>query len=701
MKKRNLRTFVYLLAFLFQAIGVGAQMIPPAPWDVKAVPSTTKIGETIELVFTTTIPENIHIYANDYQCDPIMAEIIFESPSGYKPTGKAKAIGAHRYMDDVFGCEVVDWKKKAEFRQKVKISGANPTLIGTLDYQMCTEEGQCVQQSFDFKVVIKTTGASGQIEEPVVTESASVEPCIKEDTIASKAKAPANLPKSGFDAYKKGNGPCEEKKFEGVDNSKSNESSSIWSFFIVAFLSGLAALLTPCVFPMIPMTVTFFLKEGKSRAATIRSGMIYGLSIILIYTLVGTLVAVTLGADAANFLSTHWIPNVFFFLIFIIFAASFFGAFEIVLPAWLVNKVDKQADKGGLAGIFFMAFTIVLVSFSCTGPIVGTILVQSVSGEFLKPLVGMLGFSLAFAIPFGLFAIFPGWLSSLPKSGGWLNSVKVILGFLELALGLKFLSVADQTYHWGLLDREIYLAFWIVIFTLMGIYLLGKIKFSHDSDLPFLKVPRLFFAIITFTFVMYLIPGMWGAPLKALAGYLPPMSTHDFVLGDSGDEGNDLCEKPLYADKLHMPHGLKGYFDYAQGMKCAAALGKPAFIDFTGHGCVNCREMEARVWSDPRVLKLLKEEYVVISLYVDDKTIQLPENEQYISKISGKQVKTLAKQNADIQMCYFKGNAQPMYALMDENEKLLAPTKNYDLDVDEYVAFLENGIKQYKATHQK
>lgn len=696
----KIRSLIVLLAWMGYA---QAQMIPAANWSVKPSAPEVKIGETVELIFTTAIPDKIHIYANGYNCDPVMAEITLDKNPAWSSGGTPKAIGAHKYMDDVFGCEVIDWKNKAEFRQKVKINQANPTVTGILDYQMCTEEGACVLHSYEFSVKIKTTGAAPAAEPtaPAIEEPAVNEPVKPADSVTSEE---IPVPLSDYGGYKgkspADKGKCEEKTFTAEGEAPA-PAQSFWGFFLVAFLSGLAALLTPCVFPMIPMTVTFFLKEGKSRAAAMRSGLIYGASIIAIYTLVGTIVAVTLGADAANFLSTHWIPNVFFFLIFVVFAASFFGAFEIVLPSWLVNKVDKQADKGGLAGIFFMAFTIVLVSFSCTGPIVGTILVQSVSGEFMKPLIGMLGFSLAFAIPFGLFAIFPNWLSSLPKSGGWLNSVKVILGFIELALGLKFLSVADQTYHWGLLDREIYLALWIVIFTLMGFYLLGKIKFSHDSELPFLKVPRLFFTIATFSFVVYLIPGMWGAPLNALAGYLPPMSTHDFnlpgMIREAAGLDEDLCEKPKYSDKLHLPHGLKGYFDYEQGMKCAAELKKPVFIDFTGHGCVNCREMEARVWSDPRVIKILKEEYVIISLYVDDKTIELPENEHYFSKINGRKITNLAKKNADIQMCYFNANAQPLYVLMDNQENLVATPRPYNLDKDAYVKFLEDGVKRYKA----
>jgi len=463
---------------------------------------------------------------------------------------------------------------------------------------------------------------------------------------------------------------------------------------------------------MIPMTVSFFMHSNKSKAKARFNAIVYGISIIAIYTIIGTLVAVLFGPDAANWLSTHWLPNIIFFVIFIVFAFSFFGMFEIVLPSWMVNKADKGADRGGISGSFFMALTLVLVSFSCTGPIVGAILVESAGGQVLKPIVGMFGFALAFALPFTLFAIFPQWLSNLPKSGGWLNSVKVVLGFIELALGLKFLSVADQTYHWGLLDREVYIAIWIVIFTLMGIYLMGKIKFAHDSDVKHVSVPRLMMSIVTFSFVVYLIPGMFGAPLKAISGYLPPMSTHDFDLHkiirdevslvtqsnatasfvNSNDED---CEEPKYADLLHLPHGLKGYFDYEQGLACARAQGKPLFIDFTGHGCVNCREMEAAVWSDPRVLQRLKNDFVIVALYVDDKTT-LPESDWITSKYDGKVKKTIGKKYADFQISRFGVNAQPYYVVLNDAEEILVKPKARDLNPDNFVRFLDEALAAYK-----
>ena len=718
-----MRNYLFQLGLLLVATSVFGQKVPSANWSYTIDKTEAKVGDKIEVTFTTPIPEGYHIYSNDYgDCPPLKAVFNYTQNSSFELLGEAKAVGSHHYIDDVFECEVADFEKKAEFRQQIKLRSSNPDIVGVLEYQMCTSDGMCVLFEYEFKIEgLRVSGKS--VEQPKPTEP-EIAPEIVEEVIENIDteievdqkinSAPQNTAQSseGYTSFagliskdsvnyssyqatsKEDTSSCEIKTFEGSSNQN---TTSHWGLFILAFLSGLAALLTPCVFPMIPMTISFFMKDG-SKAKAIRNGLIYGVSIVAIYVFIGTLVAVVAGPAAANWLSTHWLPNIFFFLIFVVFAASFFGAFEIVLPSWLVNKADQQADKGGLIGIFFMAFTIVLVSFSCTGPIVGSILVQSAGGAFVKPLIGMLGFSLAFAIPFSLFAIFPNWLNSLPASGGWLNSVKVVLGFLELAFGLKFLSVADQTYHWGILDREIYIGLWVVIFIMMGFYLLGKIKFSHDSDMPFLKVPRLLFAIATFSFVSYLVPGLFGAPLKALAGYLPPMSTHDFNLLDSNDEHQPYYagEKPLYEQKLHLPDGLRGYFDYEQGMEVARKIGRPVFLDFTGHGCVNCREMEARVWSDPRVHKLLDEEYLVISLYVDEKTVELPKDDWFYNK-KGKLIKTLAKKNSTIQECYFDANAQPQYALLDNEGNLLQPTKTYDLDIEGYINFLQIGLAEYKA----
>ena len=500
--------------------------------------------------------------------------------------------------------------------------------------------------------------------------------------------------------------PVDEQNLS-VSSMESQSNMSLWLFFFISILAGLAALLTPCVFPMIPMTVTFFMQSSDNRANAITKALIYGVSIIVIYTFIGLILSITLGPGFINWLSTHWLPNILFFILFTIFAASFFGMFEIVLPSWIVNRSDKQADKGGYAGAFFMALTLVLVSFSCTAPLVGGLLVEAATGEVIKPVVGMFGFSLAFAFPFTLLAFFPSWLSKLPKSGGWLNSVKVVLGFIILALGMKFLIIPDQTYHWGILDREIYLAIWIVIFTLMGFYLLGKIKLSHDSDLPHISVQRLALSIVTFAFVLYLIPGMFGAPLKAISGLLPPEASHDFDLkaiirdnagnntGISTKANLNICEEPKYADFLHLPHGLQGYFDYEQGLACAKKLNKPIFLDFNGHGCANCKDMEANVWTDPKVLKYLREDFVIIALYVDDKK-ELPEEEWITSTFDGKVKKTIGKKNTDFQISRFKNNSQPYYVLLDNNEKMLTPKPIGRVGVKEFIEFLEKGKEEFK-----
>lgn len=473
------------------------------------------------------------------------------------------------------------------------------------------------------------------------------------------------------------------------------EETSLWAFFFLAFGSGLVALLTPCVFPMIPMTVTFFTKQSGTRAKGIQKAVVYGLSIVVIYVVIGTAFAAIFGAEAANALSTHWIPNVLFFVVFIVFALSFLGLFEITLPSNLTTKMDREADKGGYYGVFFMAFTLALASFSCTGPIAGSILVGSANGEFIRPVTGMLGFSLAFALPFTLFAIFPAWLSGLPKSGGWLNSVKVVLGFLELALAFKFLSVADLAYHWNLLDRHIYLAIWIAIFSMMALYLIGKIRLPHDSPLEKVGVLRAVLGTFVFAFVIYLIPGMFGAPLKELSGYLPPQYTNDFdlsqgVAAPATADNEQLCSTPKYSDFLHLPYGLKGYFTIEEALSCAKEQNKPVFIDFTGHGCVNCRKMEEYVWADEQVLASLKEDFVIASLYADDKT-ELPESEWYTSSYDGKLKKTLGKMNADFQISKYGNNAQPYYLVVSPNGELIAGPVAYEPDTQQFLAFLKKG----------
>lgn len=640
-------------------------ILEPVKWSF----SSEKVSDEVyDLTFSAKIDEKWHLYSQDIPMIPPATNFHFEENDQFELVDSvSEKSKVHEEYDPNFEMVLKYFEHKAVFKQRVKINDG-AVVKGYLEF-MCCDDTKCLppeEVEFEFRL--------GKVAAAAVTV---------EDTE-------------------------EISETETADQVEKYKRMSLWAFFFAALGGGLIALLTPCIYPMIPLTVSYFMHGSEKKGKAITKAIVYGLSIILIYVLIGTIVAVTLGEAFTNWLSTHWAPNIFFFLLFTLFAASFFGMFEIVLPSWLVNKSDKQADKGGYIGAFFMAFTLVLVSFSCTAPIAGSILALSTQGEVILPIVGMLGFSLAFAVPFTLFAVFPAALDKLPKSGGWLNSVKVVIGFLELAIGLKFLSVADQTYHWGLLDREIYIAFWIVIFSLMGIYLLGKLTFAHDTEVKSLGVPRLMLAVITFTFVVYLVPGLFGAPLKALSGWLPPLTTHDFDMnkivrdnlkvygGGSSNNTIEICETPKYNDKLHLPHGLDGYFDFDQALACAREQNKPIFVDFTGHGCVNCREMEANVWSDPKVLRILREDFVVVAMYVDDKRIKLPESEWHKSDYDGKMKKTLGAKNFDFQKSKFNANAQPFYVLMGLNGEVLAQPRAYDLDIDAFVEFLNTGVKNFK-----
>ncbi|MCC5931809.1 MAG: thioredoxin family protein [Cyclobacteriaceae bacterium] len=705
---------LFLIGFFNQ---IQAQILQPAKWSYDFAPSEVKIGEEVDLIFNVKIDRNWYLYSSDFDPDlgPMVTEFSFVPHQSYELIGEIIPVNPSKGYDDIFNGEYTYFKGTGQFRQKIVIRSENPVIRGEYSYQVCSDvDGKCIPFDDDFEFSnIKVKGGVSASE----SRQSQAEP-------TKRAKEEAAEVNDGADnaQEKSAAGPMfEVKEFQtearetNLEDRKSGEKTSVLkqrspndaysllAFIFIAFLGGLAALFTPCVFPMIPMTVSFFTGKAKTRPQAVKNAFIYGFSIILIYTVIGSVFAPFMGPGMANELATNWIPNVIFSLVFIIFALSFFGLFEITLPSSFVNKMDKKADQGGIIGIFFMAFTLVLVSFSCTGPIVGSILVESAGGLVLKPILGMFGFSLAFAIPFTLFAIFPEWLNSLPKSGGWLNSVKVFLGFIELALALKFLSVADQAYHWGILDREIYIAFWIVIFTLLGFYFLGKIRLPHDSELKHVSVGRLMLAIITFTFVTYLVPGMFGAPLKGLAGYLPPLSTHDFNLSNVimrsemgyADIRDELCDDPEYADFLHLPHDIRGYFDYEQALACAREKNKPLFIDFTGHGCVNCREMEARVWSNPEVLRRLRNDFVVVALYVDDKK-ELPENKWYTSKYDGKVKKSIGKQNADFQITRFQNNAQPFYVILDANEEMLLEPKAYDLNASNFVSFLDDALEKFE-----
>ena len=683
-----------LFAFFFtiSAFSVQAQILVPVKWEYK-----TKVtgSNTAELQFIARIDQGWHLYSQNLpDGGPMPTEFRFEKMDGIELVGKAIEPTPQEVFDEMFQMKVKYFDKLVTFTQKIKITGTQPVKVsGTVNYQACNDE-TCIPGESEFSFDVPAGTAQPQKTE-VKTENL---PSPGADTLTMTPESPAVKAATATVPEK----AEPDKKIVAGNDEFSGNDRSLWWFFIQAFAWGLLAILTPCVFPMIPMTVSFFMKSGSKGKV---QALIYGFSIIAIYVIFGVLISVLFGADFGNWLSTHWIPNVLFFLIFVVFAASFFGYFEIVMPSWLINKSVQHEDQGGIMGTIFMAFTLVLVSFSCTGPIVGTVVVQAVGGQILKPVVGMLGFSLAFAIPFTLFAFFPSWLNKMPKSGGWLNSVKVVIGFIELAFALKFLNVPDQTYHWGILDREVYLGFWIVIFTMMGFYLLGKIKFPHDSDYPVVKsFPRLLLIIATFTFVVYLIPGLFGAPLKAISGWLPPTETQDFDInaivrenqggGTFVAKGN-ITEAPHYADRLKLPHGLQGYFDYEQALRVSKELKKPIFVDFTGHGCTNCREMENRVWSDPEVLKRLRENFVLLALYVDDKVIELPKEEWYINK-SGKEVKLLGKKNTEIQTEKFGTNSQPYYVILDSDGNLLISPRAYNLDIEEFNKFLDSGAEAYK-----
>lgn len=656
-----MRTYIKQIALvtlmLLLSVALKAQLIEPVKWHKSC---TQTSDSTFELKLTANIDNGWHIYAQSLPKGNYVLPTRFDFSVGDGVELIDSVIEASKAIaeiDKIANVMTYYFSQTAVFVQQIKVNTETPTGTVTVNYQACNDEL-----------------------------------CTNGETIF-------NIFQTDI--------PTEQSAEKELEVEETRNTSTLCRIILEAILWGFAALLTPCVFPMIPMTVSFFMRNSKNKSQSKFNASVYGLSIVALYTLpIAIIILATyfiggqsVTADIFNWISTHWLPNVLFFAVFMVFAASFLGAFEITLPSWLVNGADQKADKGGLIGVFFMAATLVLVSFSCTGPIVGTIIVESTRGDIWEPIITMVAFSIAFALPFTLFAFFPGWLNKLPKSGSWLNTVKVVLGFIELALGLKFLSVADQTYHWGILDREVYLALWIVIFSLLGLYLLGKIRLPNDDEsIEKLSISRLFAAIATFAFVVYLIPGMWGAPLKALAGYLPPMSTMDFTQQStvqSKSTANDLCEAPKFANILHLPHGLQGYFDYEQALNCARNQHKPLFVSFTGHGCVNCREMEARVWSDNRVLKTLTDNYIIVELYVDDKT-ELDEQDWKKSDYDGKMKTTIGKVNSDIQVSKFNINAQPYYCLLDADENLLVEPRGYNLNVDAFIEYLNSGITAYK-----
>jgi len=667
----------FLLFAFFGFLQMNAQMLDPVKWVSRA----EKISETeFNLVFEGVIEDEWHVYSQ-FTPDggPLPMEVTFKNAKGnFELVGKATESATKRVYNDIFEVDEVFFSKKVVIKQKVKITNGNTTFIdGQLDYQVCKES--CINQKKTFKFAIPKTTLAKVTEKAVVPTTVVLPDTISivPDTAAvadNTVVEPAAVSETTATATK----PADQK--------------GLWSIFIIAFLSGFAALLTPCVFPLIPMTVSFFTKQSKNKREGKKNAIIYGISIIVIYVALGFIVSWVFGADALNSLATNVYFNLIFFILLVIFAASFLGAFEIMLPNSWANKVDKQADRGGIVGILFMALALAIVSFSCTGPIVGTLLFEAASKGVVGPIVGMFGFSLALALPFMLFAMFPGWLNSLPKSGGWLNTVKVFLGFLELALAFKFLSNADLVLQLHLLEREVFLAIWIAIFGALALYLFGKITMPHDSPLPFISVGRLFLGLLVLSFTVYLVPGLWGAPLKLISAFPPPNEYSESPRGFGGSAGANTTVLPEGAK--FGPHDIIAFEDYEKGLAYAKSVNKPIMLDFTGYACVNCRKMERNVWSDEKVLAILKKDIVLISLYVDDKR-DLPESEKFTSKSTGETIETVGDKWTDFMITKYKTNTQPLYVLTDLEGNSLSPTISYS-DVDEYLQWLKTGIAKFK-----
>lgn len=687
-----MRIFIVIATAILEFFSVAqAQVINPVTWRFS---SHISGNSEAEIVFTASILKGWHMYGiNIPDGGPVPTSFTFNSSKDFSLDGKVQMVTKPVVQTDpAFHLRVEIFSSQAQFSQKIKLLKKGTVAVsGTVEFMCCNDHACIPPNQEDFNIVVSGNDSSSLtgIPQAPVTLGSSLTKNVS-DSISAKEdrKESGQVSVSVQDVTPKG-----------------KQSGSLWAFFLISFLAGLGGVLTPCVYPMIPMTVSFFMRGQEKRRRAILNSLFFGFSIILIYTLIGVLVSLTkAGADAANQVSTHWLPNAIFFLLFVIFAASFFGMFEIMLPSSLGNKADRNADQGGLAGAFFMALTTVIISFSCTGPIVGGLLVEAAGGLALKPILGMFGFSLAFALPFTLFAMFPSLLENLPKSGGWLNSVKVVLGFIMLAFSLKFLSNINETYHLGILGRGIYLSLWIVIFSLMGFYLLGKIRFAHDSDVPYVGFFRLLLVIAIFAFVVYLIPGLFGAPLKSMGALIPPASDHSFSLtspvtqGTVGGQPNTsepLCDMPKYNDILELPYGLAGYFDYDQGLACAQKRNMPVFLDFKGHTCSNCKKMESEVWSDPQVLNRLREKFIIISLYVDDHT-KLPENEWITSSFDGQVKKTMGKKNADIQIRMFHTNTLPLYAIVDSEGNSLTDPVGAGFNIPRFIMFLDRGLQAFQ-----
>ena len=660
-----MKSFLFFVFGFFALAPCMAQIINPVKWSAKV----DKITDTeYNLVMNGIIDSGWHLYSQfSPENGPLPAEFKFEnSKANYELVGKIKEIPYKKQYNDVFEVDEYYFEKNVTFTQKVKVSNSKLTsIIAMIDYQVCKEV--CINQDFTFTFTLP------EIKEVKTSATVVKVDSLKYDTVQTTIKTT---------------------KAAKIEATKKKPDSSLVTIFLLAFLGGFAALLTPCVFPMIPMTVSFFTKQSKNPAQGKRNAILYGISIIAIYVILGLVITAVFGADALNALSTNPWFNVCFFLLLIIFAVSFLGAFEIMLPNSWANKVDKQADRGGIIGILFMALALAIVSFSCTGPIVGTLIVESASKGGIAPIIGMLGFSSALALPFMLFAMFPGLLNSLPKSGGWLNTVKVSLGFLELALAFKFLSNADLVLQLHLLEREVFLAVWIAIFGAWALYLLGKITTPHDSPLTHISVGRLSLGILVLSFTIYMIPGLFGAPLKLISAFPPPQTYSESPTGFFGNSAT--FSKDGLPDGAEIgPHSLTVFTDYTKGLAYAKTVNKPVMLDFTGYACVNCRKMENNVWSDEKVLNVLKNEVVLISLYVDDKR-ELPKSEQTVSNVTGNDIITVGDKWTEFIITKYKTNTQPFYVLMDLEENNLNDPISYTPDSNEYLAWLNDGISKFK-----
>lgn len=663
-------SLVFWFSLLFSAVTLNAQILEPVKWDF----SLNKLSETeYEIVADATIDENWHLYSSEIpEGGPIATSVVMINGEEQLNIGELREEPeADVQFDQAFDMELAWFSNKARLILPVTVTDQNISkLEGYVEFMACDDEQCLPPDRIDFLFELEE-GRAEQRETAVAIQEET------DDEVTTATKQ-------------------EDVALEESSGNEKSETRSHWAIFWFSFLAGFAALLTPCVFPMIPMTVSFFTKQSKTKASGFRNAILYGVSIIVIYVILGTVVTAVFGADVLNALSTNPWFNLFFAALLIVFAISFFGAFEIVLPNSWVSAADRGADKGGLIGIFFMAFTLALVSFSCTGPIVGTLIVQAASVGGMAPVIGMLGFSLALALPFALFAAFPGWLNSLPKSGGWLNSVKVVLGFLELAFAFKFLSITDMVWGLHVLEREVFIAIWITIFGALGFYLMGKIRLPHDSPMDYLPVSRMMLGLVVLAFTIYMIPGLWGAPVNLISGFPPPNNYAEspYGVGNKAPGSGGGSVAPLGEDMHLGPQGIPAFDDYETALAYAKQVDKPLLLDFTGKGCTNCRKMEDAVWSNQTVKEMLANDYVLTSLYVDFRE-PLPEEKQYVSPVTGKKIRTIGNKWSDFQISRFQRNSQPHYVILGHNEEPLVDERGYDTNVEAYIDWLKSGLTEF------